>query len=75
MKLVLQRDVKLPSAAITNVGHVAIYSNDDALLAVMWERDDGTTALTRAGEPDFERLCSDMFLSKRQVVREIRVTS
>jgi len=55
---------------VRDVRHALLYADDgETMLAVMWERPDGTTALTRAGEPDFERLCDDMGLHKRLHVR------
>lgn len=73
MIAVLQRNIRTPLQPVPDVGHIAVYSNDEVLLAVMWERDDGTIALTRAGEEDFERLCQEMHLDKRPSVRCVTV--
>lgn len=73
MIAVLQPNLCTPLQSVADVGHIAVYDNDETLLAVMWERDDGTVALTRAGENDFERLCRDMHLDKRPNVRCVSV--
>lgn len=73
MIVVLQRDVCTPLKSVCNVGHVAVYNNNNVLLAVMWERNDGTVALTRAGEEDFERLCKEMHLDRHIKVRSVNV--
>jgi hypothetical protein len=65
MRVVWQTDMRRSPHSIEGVNQVAIYDDDDEPLAMMWKRDDGTIALTRAGERDFENLVQQLDLHKR----------
>ncbi len=72
MRLVLSKSITGHPLVVEAIRQLAVYDGDD-LLALMWERDDGSTALTRIGEEDFERLVREMGLEKRSDVRTIKV--
>ena len=65
MRVVIQKNMHTSPVLADNVNMFAVYDNADELVAAMWDRGDGTLALTRAGETDFERLCGELGLEKR----------
>ncbi len=67
MRVVLQKDLE-PSQPFEGIGTVLVYDNEGQyLLAAMWHREDGSIALTRAGEPHFNKLIADLGLEKQEV--------
>lgn len=69
MRTLLQAGASTEPFQVHDIKQLAVYSDDGTLLALMWEREDGTTALTRAGEPLFESLASQMGIDLRTNVR------
>ena len=69
MKTFLSSGLGTSAKVVEDIKSVVVYDDDGVILAAMWERDDGTIALTRAGEPDFESLVSQMGFDKRGDVR------
>jgi len=70
MRLILQKNMQTSPVEADNVNMFAVYDRDE-LIAAMWDRGDGTLALTRAGEADFEVLCDDLGLEKRTNVHKV----
>ena len=66
MRVLLQRGLSSPHL-VDGVDRVAVFNDDGVILALMWRRDDGLIALTRAGEPDFERLILEMGFDQPRV--------
>jgi hypothetical protein len=73
MKIVLQQSALASPVSVDGVNQLAVYNDQDSLLLITWTREDGTIALTRAGEPDFVKLSEQMGLHKRSDVRCVTV--
>lgn len=73
MRVVLQKDMKTSPASVDDINMLAVYDGGE-IIAAMWLRGDGSIALTRAGEEDFETLCKELGLSKRSQVRCVTVS-
>lgn len=54
------------------ITELAIYTNDGQLVALYWERDDGTLAHSKAGDSDFDGLCRAAGV--KQTVYSVRIT-
>jgi len=63
MRVVVQKDMHT-APIVSDASLVAIYDGG-LLVAAMWRRDDGTLALTRTGEADFELMAKELGLEKR----------
>lgn len=73
MRALLQKNIGTPVAVIDGVSMLVVMNDDGDPLAAMWTRPDGTQALTRAGEADFEKLLNEVGFGKRVKARVVRV--
>lgn len=73
MRVLLQKNIGTPVAVIDEVSLLTVLNDDGDPLAAMWTRQDGTQALTRAGEPDFEKVLDEIGIGKRVKARVIKV--
>lgn len=65
----MQNNVRQPATVVQDVSQLLIYNDDAELIAALWRRGDGTLALTRLGEPDFEQLCREAGFHRREAAR------
>ena len=54
-----------------DVNMMVVYDDQHVMLAAMWTRDDGTIAMTRAGEDDFAQLCKSLGLKTNTAVIKV----
>jgi len=73
MRVVLQKDMNTNPVAADDINMLVVYDNDE-IIAAMWAREDGSIALTRAGEDDFEAMCKELSLEKRSNIRCVTVS-
>lgn len=54
-----------------DISQLLVYNEDNQLLAAMWKREDGTIALSKAGDEDFDLICSELGLNKDLKLKKI----
>lgn len=73
MDIVISSETSSQLQELERVDQLAVYHRGE-VIAMMWERDDGTVAMTRAGEPDFQRIVSRSDLNVRNDVRQVTLS-
>ncbi len=74
MRVLTQGTISHQPVMHEGVRQAVIYDEDGSILAAMWERDDGTIALTRVGEKDFDSLVEQLGLNLRLNVKQVQLT-
>lgn len=69
MKLLLQKNLRTPADHVEDIQQLLVTDDDGDLLAIMWHLDDGSIALSRKGEKDFERLCKQLGVKLRSTAQ------
>lgn len=65
MKLLVQKNLRTPAENVEDVRQLLLTDDEGDLLALVWHLDDGSIAMSRKGEKDFERLCDQLGVKLR----------